>query len=104
MKLFFSFVSVYILTDYKDIAKHTRERNIMTPLAATQNNVCLDQVKEIKVNGLDNLVNRLLKLAKKVNHNWATRRQLALLSSSALKDIGLTQADVYEELNKSLWK
>ncbi len=104
MNRFFSFVSVYILTDYKGIAKHIRERNIMTSLAATQNSVCLDQVKAIKVNGLDNLANRLLKLAKKVNHNWGTRRQLATLSSSALKDIGLTQADVHEELNKSLWK
>lgn len=76
----------------------------MKSLAATQNSVCLDQVKEIKVNGLGNLISRLLELAKKANHNRRTRRQLGMLSRYALKDIGLTQADAYEELNKPLWK
>lgn len=76
----------------------------MKSLAARQNSVCLDQVKEINVNRFSDLVSRLLELAKKAKHNWGTRRKLATLSRSALKDIGLSQADVYNELDKPLWK
>ncbi|WP_024872379.1 DUF1127 domain-containing protein [Tolumonas lignilytica] len=36
--------------------------------------------------------------------NWLTRRQLAQLSSEDLRDIGLTEAQRQEELNKSFWE
>lgn len=76
----------------------------MTSLAATQNSLNLEQAKALKKNGLENLVNHLFKTVQKVQHNLHTRKQLATLSCSALKDIGLTQADVCAELNKPIWK
>lgn len=76
----------------------------MALLTAVQTNLELEGVKKVKVNGLDNLVNHLLPVIKKIRHNWYTRNQLAKLSDHALKDIGLTKADAYEEVSKPLWK
>lgn len=36
--------------------------------------------------------------------NWKTRRQLASLSADELKDVGLTEAQRQEELNKFFWE
>jgi len=36
--------------------------------------------------------------------NWLTRRQLAKLSAEDLRDIGLSEAQRQEELNKSFWE
>lgn len=36
--------------------------------------------------------------------NWQTRRQLAQLSAEDLRDIGLSEAQRQEELNKSFWE
>ena len=36
--------------------------------------------------------------------NWQTRRQLAQLSAEDLRDIGLTESQRQEELNKSFWE
>ena len=36
--------------------------------------------------------------------NWQTRRQLAQLSAEDLRDVGLTESQRQEELNKSFWE
>jgi len=76
----------------------------MTSLTSVQNNLCVEQAKVINQHGLDNLVSHFFQVLKKIHHNWHTRRQLKALSDYALKDIGLTKADAFEELNKPLWK
>jgi uncharacterized protein YjiS (DUF1127 family) len=36
--------------------------------------------------------------------NWQTRRQLAQLTAEDLRDVGLSEAQRQEELNKSFWE
>ncbi|BFM48650.1 DUF1127 domain-containing protein [Marinomonas sp. THO17] len=43
-------------------------------------------------------------LIAKMHHNWKTRRQLHRLNEMQLKDLGLTSSDVYNEVNKPIWK
>lgn len=76
----------------------------MTSLTSDQNNLCVKQTQKINVNGLGNFISRFVQLVKRTNHNQRTRLQLSRLSDHALKDIGLTKADAFEELNKPLWK
>jgi uncharacterized protein YjiS (DUF1127 family) len=40
----------------------------------------------------------------KIAHNWRTRSRLSQLNDAQLKDLGLTSADVEQEVNKPLWK
>tara|TARA_R110001606_G_scaffold249783_1_gene397671 strand:+ start:952 stop:1194 length:243 start_codon:yes stop_codon:yes gene_type:complete len=56
-------------------------------------------------NALDNLKEKPWKqrLAKIV-HNWRTRNRLNHLNEAQLKDIGLTAADVDQEVRKPVWK
>lgn len=54
---------------------------------------------------LDNLKEKPWKaIIKKIAHNWRTRNRLSHLNEAQLKDIGLTAADVDQEVNKPLWK
>ncbi|MGB0944470.1 MAG: DUF1127 domain-containing protein [Marinomonas sp.] len=76
----------------------------MALLTSTQKKFDLTQVDCLRANGLENLVSRFSKLMNKINHNWRTRKQLGRLNQAALKDIGLSQADVAHELEKPLWK
>lgn len=76
----------------------------MNLLASKQNCVDIEQKQITSLDRLEKLVNDLFGLIRKSKHNWSTRNQLARLNDAALKDIGLTRADVYEELNKPLWK
>ncbi len=36
--------------------------------------------------------------------NWMTRRQLAMLNDEELRDVGMTEAQRQEELNKYFWE
>jgi len=76
----------------------------MALLTSTQKKLDLTLVDCLRANGLENLVSRFSKLMNKINHNWRTRKQLGRLNQAALKDIGLSQADVAHELEKPLWK
>ena len=76
----------------------------MALLASTQKKFDLTQVNCLKGNRLENLLSRFSKLIDKVHHNWRTRNQLGRLNQAALKDIGLSQTDVANELEKPLWK
>lgn len=76
----------------------------MALLTSTQKKFDLTQVDSFKENELENLVSRFFNLIRKINHNWRTRKQLSRLNQAALKDIGLSQTDVANELEKPLWK
>ena len=76
----------------------------MSLLYTKQNHACLEQVQTIKLNGLEKFINRLSLVIKRAQHNRRTRQQLARLNESQLKDIGMTKAETYEELNKPLWR
>ena len=76
----------------------------MALLISEQNCISLEKRREVKLNGLEKLVNKLTHVLQKTNHNWHTRKSLAKLNDAALKDIGLSKADVDQELNKPLWK
>lgn len=56
----------------------------------------------------DSWIERLFKSLKKQASRWyelhRQRRQLASLSDAALKDLGLTRADVYQETGQHFWK
>jgi uncharacterized protein YjiS (DUF1127 family) len=54
---------------------------------------------------LDNLKQKPWKaIIKKIAHNWRTRNRLSRLNEAQLKDIGLTAADVDQEVRKPFWK
>lgn len=36
--------------------------------------------------------------------NWQTRRQLAMLTDEELRDVGMTESQRMEELNKYFWE
>ncbi|RNF47035.1 DUF1127 domain-containing protein [Marinomonas hwangdonensis] len=40
----------------------------------------------------------------KIAHNWRTRSKLSSLDDAQLKDLGLTAADVDQEVRKPVWK
>ena len=40
----------------------------------------------------------------KIAHNWRTRSRLSHLNEAQLKDLGLTAADVDQEVRKPVWK
>tara|TARA_R110001606_G_scaffold297311_1_gene445156 strand:- start:348 stop:590 length:243 start_codon:yes stop_codon:yes gene_type:complete len=40
----------------------------------------------------------------KIAHNWRTRSRLSRLDDAQLKDLGLTAADVDQEVRKPVWK
>ncbi|PJE57195.1 DUF1127 domain-containing protein [Marinomonas sp. BSi20584] len=40
----------------------------------------------------------------KIAHNWRTRSRLSQLNDAQLKDLGLTAADVDQEVRKPAWK
>ena len=40
----------------------------------------------------------------KIVHNWRTRHRIRYLNEAQLKDIGLTAADVDQEVRKPVWK
>ncbi|MCP4295270.1 MAG: DUF1127 domain-containing protein [Proteobacteria bacterium] len=40
----------------------------------------------------------------KWKNNYRSRKELALMDSHMLKDIGLTEADVYNEVEKPFWR
>ncbi|SHF98333.1 Uncharacterized conserved protein YjiS, DUF1127 family [Marinomonas polaris DSM 16579] len=40
----------------------------------------------------------------KIAHNWRTRNRLSQLNDAQLKDLGLTAADVDQEVRKPVWK
>ena len=40
----------------------------------------------------------------KITHNWRTRNRLSRLDDAQLKDLGLTAADVDQEVRKPVWK
>ena len=40
----------------------------------------------------------------KIAHNWRTRNRLSRLDDAQLKDLGLTAADVIQEVKKPVWK
>lgn len=62
----------------------------------------------LKTLSRDSWIERLLKSVKKHTSRWyelhRQRRQLASLSDAALKDLGLSRADVYQEAEQHFWK
>jgi uncharacterized protein YjiS (DUF1127 family) len=56
----------------------------------------------------DSLIERTLKSVKQHASRWyelhRQRQQLAQLSDEALKDLGLSRADVYQETEQYFWK
>lgn len=62
----------------------------------------------LKTLSRDSWVERLLGSVKKHTARWyelhRQRRQLASLSDAALKDLGLSRADVYREAEQHFWK
>ncbi len=54
---------------------------------------------------LENLKEKPWKaIFKKIAHNWRTRNRLSQLNDAQLKDLGLTAADVDQEVIKPIWK
>jgi uncharacterized protein YjiS (DUF1127 family) len=55
----------------------------------------------------DSWIERLLKSVTRHVSRWyelhQQRRQLAALSDDALKDLGLSRADVYQEIEQHFW-
>jgi uncharacterized protein YjiS (DUF1127 family) len=64
-------------------------------------------VRVLKPASHDSWIERLLKTMKKHAYRWyelhRQRRQLASLSDAALKDLGLSRADVYQEAGQHFW-
>ncbi|MGO2513040.1 DUF1127 domain-containing protein [Marinomonas polaris] len=58
---------------------------------------CKNALAKLKANTLKQ---RLAKIA----HNWRTRSRLSRLNEAQLKDLGLTAADVDQEVRKPVWK
>ncbi|WP_205505165.1 DUF1127 domain-containing protein [Pseudomonas viridiflava] len=61
----------------------------------------------LKTLSQDSWIERLLKSVKKHASRWyelhRQRRQLAALSDAALKDLGLSRADAYQEAEQHFW-
>ncbi|TDP01245.1 DUF1127 domain-containing protein [Marinomonas balearica] len=69
-----------------------------------QQEVCSELLGKVQLTQSGMLMQRVLRAIARVRHNWRTRSQLAKLNDAALKDIGVTHADAYNELRKPLWK
>ena len=79
-------------------------RNTMNISAKRVHASSFNQIKVWQDYGLVKLFYQFLKLSKRIGHNLRTRKQLSQLSDVELKDIGITKADVYEELKKHPWQ
>ncbi|WP_425504595.1 DUF1127 domain-containing protein [Pseudomonas folii] len=62
----------------------------------------------LKTRSRDSWIERLLRPIRRHVARWSElhrqRRQLASLSDAALKDLGLSRADVYREAEQHFWK
>ncbi|MCD5974666.1 DUF1127 domain-containing protein [Pseudomonas quasicaspiana] len=62
----------------------------------------------LKNQSRDSWIERLLRSIRRHASRWSElhrqRRQLASLSDAALKDLGLSRADVYQETGQHFWK
>ncbi|WP_371856726.1 DUF1127 domain-containing protein [Pseudomonas sp. Irchel 3A5] len=62
----------------------------------------------LKTRSRDSWFERLLRSIRRHASRWSElhrqRRQLASLSDAALKDLGLSRADVYREAEQHFWK
>ncbi|WP_100636112.1 DUF1127 domain-containing protein [Marinomonas sp. ef1] len=78
-------------------------------------NCTSEELNNLENNQLDitsNCKNALAKLEAntwkqrlaKIAHNWRTRSRLSQLNDAQLKDLGLTAADVDQEVRKPVWK
>ncbi len=72
------------------------------------NECCKQTLEKIEISNWKRILlkvhNTLKKIVLKMHHNWKTRNQLSHLTEAQLKDIGLTKCDVYEEVQKPIWK
>ncbi len=50
------------------------------------------------------LIFRMKELFHFWRQNWQTRRQLAMLTGEELRDVGMTESQRMEELNKFFWE
>lgn len=66
-----------------------------------------NDVQAQQARSLDALAKRLLMSLKRNISRWyelhRQRRQLAVLSDGALKDLGLSRADIYQETGRHFW-
>ncbi|WP_137169541.1 DUF1127 domain-containing protein [Marinomonas sp. FW-1] len=78
-------------------------------------NCTSEEMNNLENNQLDitsNCKNALAKLKAntwkqrlaKIAHNWRTRSRLSQLNDAQLKDLGLTAADVDQEVRKPVWR